>query len=521
MASPSVQSFANLTPMLRQYTQAKAAHPDTTVPFRLGDFYEMFDEDAFLGSRLLELVLTSREIGKGQRVPMCGVPVHAVETYIARLIKAGCKVAICEQMEDPRLVRGLVRREVIRVITPGTVVEEAMLEEGVNNFLVAICEGLRPKSGHTDYPISTPTQSRQAEEAFGLAALDVSTGEFLATTLEGEAALDTLQAELVRLQPAECLVSQAWSVHEGWRPLAESLRLHCTVCADDTFDLRLAQQHLAQHLPLKTLQREAHTPLALRAAGAIVQYAQATHHTILPHLTTLRSYRLAHYMVLDAVTRRNLELVRTIRHGDRHGSVLEVLDETITAMGARLLRRWLEQPLLQLDAINTRLEAVAELAADTVRRQQLRQALHSIYDIERLLGRVACGTANARHLTALRCALEGLAAVRAALEGLRAPLLGTLRHDCSGEDEIVALLKRAIVDEPPPTIRDGGLIRPGYDATLDDLIDETERHTRWVARLQERERQRTGIKSLKVGFNQVFGYYIEVSKSNLPHVPAG
>jgi len=303
-------------------------------------------------------------------------------------------------------------------------------------------------------------------------------------------------------------------------PLAESLRLHCTVCADDAFDLRLAQQHLGQHLQLKTLQREAHTPLALRAAGAIVQYAQATHHTVLTHLTALRSYRLAHYMVLDAVTRRNLELVHTIRHGDRHGSVLEVLDATTTAMGARLLRRWLEQPLLQLDAINARLEAVAELAVDMACRQQLRQALRSIYDIERLLGRVACGTSNARHLTALRYALEGLAAVRAALEGLQAPLLGALRDDCSGEDEIVALLKRAIVDEPPPTIRDGGLIRPGYDATLDDLMQETERHTRWVARLQERERQRTGIKSLKVGFNQVFGYYIEVSKSNLPLVPA-
>ena len=348
------------------------------------------------GSRLLELVLTSREIGKGQRVPMCGVPVHAVETYIARLIKAGCKVAVCEQMEDPRLVRGLVRREVIRVITPGTVVEEAMLEEAANNFLVAICE---------------------AEEAFGLAALDVSTGEFFATTLEGATALDTLQAELVRLQPAECLVSQAWAEHERWQPLAESLRLHCTVCADEAFDLLLARQHLAQHLAPETLQREAHTPLALRAAGAIVQYAQATHHMVLPHLTTLRSYRLAHYMVLDAVTRRNLELVRTIRHGDRHGSVLEVLDETTTAMGARLLRRWLEQPLLQLDTINARLDAVAELAADTARRQRLRQALRSIYDIERLLGRVACGTANARQLTALRCSLAGLAALRQALEG--------------------------------------------------------------------------------------------------------
>lgn len=511
MASPSEQSFAHLTPMLRQYTQAKAAHPDAVVLFRLGDFYELFDEDAQLGARLLELVLTSREIGKGQRVPMCGVPVHAVETYIARLIRAGCKVAVCEQMEDPRLVRGLVRREVVRVITPGTVVEEAMLDEGTNNFLVAICAG--PHG-----PALTP--SRQAEEAFGLAALDISTGEFFATTLEGHTALDTLQAELVRLQPAECLVSPAWSAHERWRALAESLRLHCTVCADEAFDLRLAQQHLTRHLAPEVLRREAHTPLALCAAGAIVQYVQATHHTTLPHLTALRSYRLAHYLVLDAVTRRNLELVRTIRHGDRHGSVLEVLDQTTTAMGARLLRRWLEQPLLQLDTINARLEAVAELVADTARRQALRQALRGIYDIERLLGRVACGTANARHLAALRCSLAALTALRQALAGVQAPLLRTLYDDCSGESEMVALLTRAIVDDPPPTIRDGGLIRPGYDAALDELIHETERHTRWIARLQEHERQRTGIKSLKVGYNQVFGYYIEVSKANLPLVPA-
>jgi DNA mismatch repair protein MutS len=498
MTSPPDQSFANLTPMLRQYTQAKAAHPDAIVLFRLGDFYEMFNEDAHQGSRLLELVLTSREIGKGQRVPMCGVPVHAVETYIARLIRAGCKVAVCEQMEDPRLVRGLVRREVIRVITPGTVVEEAMLEEGSNNFLVAICE---------------------AEEAFGLAALDVSTGEFFTTTLEGEPAFDALQAELVRLQPAECLLASAWQVHEPWQALAASLRLHCTVCTEAYFDLALATQHLERYLGPEAHWRAAHTPLALRAAGAIVQYAQATYRMVLPHLTALSPYRLAHYMVLDAVTRRNLELVRTIRHSDRQGSVLGVLDETTTAMGARLLRRWLEQPLLQLEAIQARLDAVAELAGDTIRRQQLRQALRHIYDIERLLGRVACGTANARHLTALGASLAGLATVRTALEGCQAALLGSLRDNCSGEDEIMALLTQAIVDEPPPTIRDGGLIRPGYDTVLDDLIHETERHTSWVAHLQARERQRTGIKSLKVGFNQVFGYYIEVSKANLSLVP--
>lgn len=499
MTVPTQQMLTHLTPMLRQHAAAKAAHPDAIVLFRLGDFYEMFDDDARLGARLLELVLTAREIGKGQRIPMCGVPVHAVETYIARLIRAGCKVAVCEQMEDPRQVRGLVRREVIRVITPGTVVEEGMLEEGSNNFLVAICE---------------------ADAAFGLAALDISTGEFCATTFTGDEAFEALQGEVVRLHPAECLVSPAWQTREPWQALADSLRLHCTVCAASSFDLGEATRHLEHYLGPPHAWRPAHTPLALRAAGAIAQYAEATHHLVLPHVTTLRAYRITQYMVLDAVTRRNLELVRTIRHNDRQGSVLGVLNETMTAMGSRLLRRWVEQPLLEIAAINARLDAVEELHSDPSRRQSLRQALRHIYDIERLLGRVACGTANARQLHALRVSLTGLAAIRAVLADCHADLLVSLGAACVGEDAILTLLSQALVDDPPPTLRDGGLMRPGYDSTLDALITETADHTQWVACLQEHERQRTGIKSLKVGFNQVFGYYIEVSKANLALVPA-
>lgn len=499
MAVLSASAFAHLTPMLRQYAEAKAAYPDTIVLFRLGDFYEMFDDDAHLGARALELVLTAREIGKGQRIPMCGVPVHAVETYTARLIRAGYKVAICEQMEDPRQARGLVRREVIRVITPGTVVEEGMLEDSRNNFLVAICA---------------------ADEAFGLAALDISTGEFFATTLEGRDAQEALHSEIVRLQPAECLVSGAWHASPPWQALLESTRLSCTVCDDDSFDLGHSLQRLQRLLGDERAWRSAHTPLALRAAGAIMQYAEATHRTALAHLTTLRPYRVTQYMALDAVTRRNLELVRTMRHSDRQGSLLGVLNETTTAMGARLLRRWIEQPLLDLDAIQARQEAVAELVTDAGRRQELRHALRPLYDIERLLGRVACGTANARQLQALRLSLRGLAAVRTALEGCQALLLQDQREACTGEDDLVALLTRALVDDPPPTIRDGGLIRAGYDTALDALISETAGHTHWVARLQEQERQRTGIKSLKVGFNQVFGYYLEVSKANSALVPA-
>jgi DNA mismatch repair protein MutS len=484
--------------MMRQYAQAKAEHPDAIVLFRLGDFYEMFHDDAHVGARLLELVLTSREIGKGNRVPMCGVPVHAVESYIARLLAAGYKVAVCEQMEDARFTRGLVRREVVRVLTPGTVVEETMLEERSNNFLVAVCE---------------------ATDAYGLAALDVSTGEFLATTLEGETALEALQTELARLHPAECLVSQRWRHDERWSALQANLLLRSTECEDAAFDLQHATHRLERQLGAEALRAEAHTPLALRAAGAILYYLQATHKTALPHLTCLRSYRLSQYMILDAVTRHNLELVRTMRHGERQGSLLGVLDETVTAMGARLLRRWVEQPLLQIDAITARQEAVAELVASAPRRQSLRQALRGIYDIERLLGRIAYGTANARQLTALRHSLACLSQLREVLGDVDSALLRSLCDACKGEEEMVALLQRAIVDDPPNTLRDGGLIRPGYDATLDRLIRETEQHTQWIARLQAHERRRTGIKSLKVGYNQVFGYYIEVSKANLGLVP--
>jgi DNA mismatch repair protein MutS len=424
--------------------------------------------------------------------------VHAVESYIARLLDAGHKVAICEQMEDARLARGLVRREVIRVLTPGTVVEDGMLAAGENNFLVAICN---------------------ATEAYGLAALDVSTGEFLATTLEGDTALEALQTELARLQPAECLLTRLWHEDARWQAMQAQHELRATVCAETVFDLEQATQRLSQQFGEDAWRSATHTPLALRAAGAILSYLHVTHKTTLAHLTRLQHYRLSHYMVLDAVTRRNLELVRTMRQGERQGSILAVLDETVTAMGARLLRRWLEQPLLQLDTIAARQDAVAELLADPARRQYLRQVLKGMADIERLLGRIACGTANARQLVVLRQALQRLPQLRAVLSGVAAPLLEALCAACVGEEAIVTVLQQAIVDNPPLTIRDGGVIRPDYNTNLAALVHETEEHKQWIDNLQVHERQRTGIKSLKVRYNQVFGYYIEVSKANLQHVP--
>ena len=488
----------HLTPMMRQFAQAKAEHPDAVILFRLGDFYEMFAEDAEQCARLLELVLTSREVGKGTRIPMCGVPVHAVESYIARLIEAGCKVAVCEQMEDARHARGLVRREVIRVITPGTVVEESLLAERDTNFLVALCA---------------------AHEAFGLAALDVSTGELLATTVDGEAGLGAVQAELARLRPAECLIAAVWNEDDQRRAVTESLAVRCIVCPPEMFDVAQAQHCLQVQFGVETLQQEGLAPLAYQAVGALVQYAQAMHKTPLQHVTHVRGYHVSQYMALDAVTRRNLELVRTMRQSKRQGSVLSVLDETMTSMGARLLQRWVEQPLLHLESIQARLDAVEALVRASERRQTLRHALRHLADIERLVGRIACGTANARALVALCQALARLPQVRDALADCTDPLLCTLRDACTGEEAVRTLLQQAIAEDPPATLRDGGLIRPGYDDTIDALVKETERHKHWVAQLQARERQRTGIKSLKVGFNHVFGYYIEVSKANLHLVP--
>jgi DNA mismatch repair protein MutS len=373
-----------------------------------------------------------------------------------------------------------------------------MLEDCRNNFLVAICE---------------------TTEAFGLAALDVSTGEFKATTLSDADAFASLLAELVRLQPAECLLSAAFERDERWVEMKTCLSFHRTSCEAVSFSLDVAKSRLAKQFDIKTLE-SGHTPLALRAAGAVLDYLQSTHPPALLHITKLESYRSSEYMVLDPTTRRNLELVQTLRQGERRGSVLYELDKTVTSMGARLLRKWLEQPLMNIAGIGDRLDAVEELVQHADVRQRLRYVLNAMYDVERLLARLAYGTANARQLVALRSSLKCLSHLREALNGVKALRLRHLIDDCSDEAALVKLLDNAIVDNPPSTLKDGGYIRSGFHAHLDELIKTTECHEQWIVRLQARERQRTGIKSLKVRYNQVFGYYIEVSNANLKHVPA-
>lgn len=489
------------TPMMAQYFAVKEQYPDAIVFFRLGDFYEMFGEDAEKASRILDIVLTSREAGSMGRIPMCGVPYHSAESYIATLVAHGFKVAICEQLEDPKQAKGLVERGVIRVVTPGTVIEQAFLNERANNYLVAVTRG---RSG------------------YGLAVCDASTGDFQVTEFSGDTALEDLLTELARLTPAECLLGPGIASDEA---LASAIARYCRTASpydERAFQYEAAYRRLTEHFGVHSLDGFGceGLPLAIQAAGAVLQYLQETQKTAATQIAAMSTYSTAAYMTLDAATRRTLELTRTWRDGNVRGSLLWVLDETQTAMGARLLRRWIEQPLLDKDAIQARLDAVEALVVRHDVRTALRDLLRGVADIERLLGRVAYKTATARDLVALRLSLERIPRIRALLEesGL---VDGPLRDAAAMEDlsDVAADIAATLVDDPPATVKEGGLIRPGYSAEVDQLRDAGRRGKQWIAELEEAERQRTGIKSLKVGFNKVFGYYIEVTRPNLHLVP--
>ncbi|WXJ94808.1 DNA mismatch repair protein MutS [Neomoorella carbonis] len=483
-----------LTPMMEQYRQIKSQYPDSILFFRLGDFYEMFYEDAEVVSRELDLVLTSR--GGKEAAPMCGVPYHAADSYLARLIAKGYKVAICEQMEDPRQAKGLVRREVIRVVTPGTIIDEKALPAKGNNYLAAIVgEG----------------------GSFGLAWADASTGEFQFTLCPG---LEELLDELVRLMPAEYLLPPELAADSSFcRRLQLYTRGVITSWAPAAGPAD-ARQALGEHFGKEKLSQMELPPAAALAAAMVLSFLKATQHSSLAHLDAPTPAAATSRMVLDQATRRNLELVACGREEKREGSLLWVLDKTVTAMGARTLRRWLDQPLLDVKAIKARQEAVAELVDGFILRQELREALQAVRDLERLAGRVAYGTAGGRDLQSLRGSLAVVPEVMELLAGVRAGLLLAIRDQMDPLTELVDLLGRAIVDDPPLSVHEGGIIRPGYNAEVDRLRQAAEHGREWIAALEAEERERTGIKSLKVGYNRVFGYYIEVTRPNLPQVPA-
>ncbi len=495
--------MARITPLRQQYLDIKADYPDCILFFRLGDFYETFDDDAEVAARVLDLTLTSRPTSPGNedsRIPMAGVPHHALENYIARLIDQGYHVAVCDQVgETP--AKGIIERRVSRVITPGTVIEPELLADDRPSYLLAL------------YPEGDAAVG--AWQSAGLAWVDISTGEFAATSLAGEHCAVLVLEELARLAPRELLLPESWAQ----RGITLPEGIHLSPLPDWRFEFGGAQQMLCNQFAAKTLAGYGleGRPQAVCAAGAILHYLRNTRRESLARLTGIRVYETSSFMVLDTFTRRNLELTDTLRGGDRRGSLLGVLDRTVTAMGARRLRQWISQPLLQPERITARLDAVEALVADAVRREDLQGSLRQVADIERLANRLLTGLAGPRDLLALRASLLAVPRLRALISGLTAlePLVERLDACEPATDEIA----RALQEEAPATLNAIGVIRPGYSGELDAVLEATREARDWIAGLEQVERERTGIPRLKVGFNKVFGYYLEVSKAWEAGVP--
>jgi DNA mismatch repair protein MutS len=491
------------TPLMRQYAAIKKAHPQTLLFFRLGDFYELFFDDAVVAARELQITLTSRNKEKGVAIPMCGVPYHAAEGYISKLIRKGFKVAICDQVEDPRLAKKLVRREVTRVVTPGTAADASLTSEE-NNFLAAVA---------------------QVESAVGFAALDLSTGEFRTTEFQGDTASARIQDELQQLRPREVLFASATPLFDKHRSDPPSpTRTYAETPLDDWI---FAPDHaiplLENHFGVLSLEGFglAGKPAAASAAGAILHYARSTQRGKLDHVDRIGFYERQDCLVLDAVTVRNLELIEPLFTGTDSGVTLfRCLDCAVTPMGKRLLRSWMLRPSVDLGQINQRLDAVDAQVKDTVTRDELRRSLDGILDLERLLSRVTLETANPRDVLALAVSLGKTPAVRASLSRILTGRLSALHAAVDELGDLRSRIEQTLIAEPPLTFNDGGVIAPGVDADLDALRDLSRNSKQYLAQIELRERQRTGISSLKVKFNSVFGYYLEISKANLHLAPA-
>jgi DNA mismatch repair protein MutS len=497
-----------LTPMMRHYVDTKDEYPQALLMYRVGDFYETFFEDACTIAQALELMLTSKECGKDVgRVTMAGIPHHALERYSRVLVEKGFAIAICDQVEDPALAQGLVKREVTRVITPGTVLDEGMLKARSNNFLAAFV---------------------LAGNQWGLAYADISTGEFLTTQAADR---DQLIQELMRLQPSEVLFpTDAPDVKQLLRPgeasplLPEGLpdQFCYTLRSQSSFGLTDARQRLLEQFRVRSLEGLGcdHLPLAIRAAGGLLMYLEDTQKSTHIPLQPLTTYTLSEYLVLDHQTRRNLEITQTSRDGTFHGSLLWALDRTATAMGSRALRRWLLQPLLAIEQIIARQDTLAELVQNTQLRQQLQQQLQNIYDLERLAGRAGSGTANARDLVALAESLERLTDIAYLVRNGESPYLKALQTVPPELDQLAQKLRAHLVESPPISLSEGNLIRDGVNSEIDRLRQQVESDQHWITDLERVERDRTGISTLKVGFNKAFGYYISISRGKSTHAPS-
>jgi len=491
-------SVEDLTPMMQQYLETKKQYADCILFYRLGDFYEMFFDDAKTVSRELELTLTGKACGLEERAPMCGVPYHAVEGYLTKLVNRGYKVAICEQVEDPKLAKGLVKRDVTRIVTPGTNLNMQSLEESKNNFLMCIAY--------------MPTK-------IGISVADVTTGDYFLTEVED---LRKLKDELIKYEPSEIICNEAFLV-SGFDLEELRGRYHISINTLEShlFDDEGCKRLLLRHFKVNTLIGLGieEFPVGMTAAGALLQYLYDTQKTELSHLTHIYPYLTNKYMLLDSSTRRNLELTETMREKQKRGSLLWVLDKTRTAMGGRLLRSMLEQPLIDKEEIEQRLDAIEELSKDSVSRDEIREYLNSVYDLERLLSKVTYKTVNPRDFIALRNSLEMLPAIKAVLSGFAGQELKEIEKDIDGLQDIFQLIQASIEDDPPVTIREGGMIREGFDETADMLRNAKRDGKQWLAQLEEQDRERTGIKNLRIKYNKVFGYYFEVTNSYKNMVP--
>jgi len=497
--------LAELTPMMKQYLEIKKDNPDSILFFRLGDFYEMFADDAKLASRELDLTLTSRDHGKHakpeeERVPMCGIPYHASEAYIARLIAKGYKVAICEQMEDPATAKGLVKRDIIRVVTPGTVIDAACLEDKSSNFLCGIY-----------------MDSQNA----GVAFCDISTGKTHLTAFDGPDRVEHVINELGRFSPAEAILNDgACSEKALTDTLTEKFRCRVENGGEGRFRLAEAEKNIRRQFGEEAFRRlPRNNPAAAMALGGLLNYLYETQKTDLSHINDLDYYEQGRFMELDLTARRNLELTETLRGQEKKGSLLWVLDKTKTPMGGRMLRSWLERPLLSVTAIVKRNSAVAALVENTIAREELIAAMTGLGDMERLIGRIVYGTAGGRDLVSLRSAIERLPALREQLAAFSGGRLAELAAELEDLTEIGAHIGAAICDEPPFSVREGGFIRDGYNEEVDRLRHIMNGGKGVLAEIEAKEKEKTGIRTLKIGYNKVFGYYIEVSNSFKDQVP--
>ncbi|MBR2100324.1 MAG: DNA mismatch repair protein MutS, partial [Eubacterium sp.] len=491
-----------LSPMMKQYFQIKKDYPGVILFFRLGDFYEMFFDDAKTASKELDLVITGRDCGQEERAPMCGVPFHSADSYIAKLVSRGYKVAICEQTEDPKAAKGIVKRDVIRVITPGTVIESNILEDGVNNYLCSICKG---------------------DNETGMCFADVSTGEFHITVINGENEEEKIINQLSTYSPKEIIVNSAASALDNVQRFA-SVRLSSSFekLEDENFDFNNATE-----LILQTISKEeisslgiGHSKAAVSALGSVISYLRNTQKTDrIEAPSELDFYDKDDFMSLDISARRNLELTKSMMSGDKKHSLLWVVDKTKTAMGKRMLRSWIERPLVNVTKITKRQNAVAELFDNELLRDDLREALTGINDIERLLSRIAYSTANAKELRSLSSAIEHFPIIKNRLENTSSSMLRSIYDSIDLLEDVKSLIDSAIVDEPPFSLREGGLIRKGFNAEIDELNDIVGGGTSLLADIEAREKEKTGIPKLRVSYNKVFGYFIEVTNSYLDLVP--